>query len=197
MKGVELWERTYKDKWFKEAIAWSNKLGLSPQSLSPIPEDGLYHFVIEIVKRHVPRGAKVLDAGAGTLDFSVLLAEEGYKVIAVEINDKMLELSKVHRPLPAGVIPVRSDFRSLHIRFDAVVMLNSSWVDEIPKNWCDKVIITDAWWNGLKGRVTVMKDCRVVSVYEKADRNEEDEPDQGKGYDSFSYQGDIKAVDVR
>ena len=166
MKGVELWQRAYPGlSWMKDAYALANKLGLRPEDLSPVPEDGLYDLALRAVEEHVPRGSTVLDAGAGTLDFSVELAKRGYRVVAVEINPRMLQIGKVHEPFPGDLIIVRANFLKFWARYDAVVMLNSSWTSPLPVEWEDKTVITDAWWNGLSGRVLVIKEGKLVQQY--------------------------------
>ena len=164
MKGAELWERVYKDKWMKDAYALSQKLGLRPESLSPVPEDGMYSMALETLKKYLKKGV-VLDAGAGTLDFSMMLAMEGYKVIAVEINERMIELGlRAYPSLHPNLSVVRADFRKFHARYEAVVMLNASWVDPLPEAWKDKILITDCCWHGLRGELLVFIDGRLVEI---------------------------------
>ncbi len=171
MPGVELWMKTYKNKWFKDAYAWASKLGLRPQSLSPIPEDGLWELALSVVQSYVPRGSWILDAGSGTADFSYLLSTKGYKVIAVEINPRMIEIARVYLP-PSGLMTVvRGDFTKMWMRVKAIVMLNASWSEELPEWWEDKLVITDAWWNGLDKRILVINKGKVVNVVSVNDRN--------------------------
>jgi len=166
MKGVERWPKLYPGlSWMKDAYAWASKLGLRPEELSPVPEDGLYEVALKAVEEHVPKGSTVLDAGAGTLDFSVELVKRGYRVIAVEINPRMLEAGKVHYPFPGDLIVVRANFLKFYARYDAVVLLNASWFSPLPKPWLRKVVITDAWWNGIAERVLVLKGGEVVDEY--------------------------------
>ncbi len=165
MKGVKLWELYYKDKWMKDAYALANKLNLRPEDVSPVPEDGMYSLALETVKRFLPKGAKVLDAGAGTLDFSLMLAKEGYKVIAVEINPRMLEIGlKAHPNLHPNLSVVRANFLKFEARYDAVVMLNTSWLEPLPRRWADKLVITDAWWHGLRGELLVFFKGQLIEI---------------------------------
>ncbi len=168
MKGALKWAETYKGlSWMKDAYVWANKLGLRPEELSPVPEDGMYELALKAIEENVPRGSTVLDAGAGTLDLAHELAKRGYRVIAVEINPKMLEIGRVYYPFASDVIVVRADFRKLWAKFDAVIMLNMSWQSPLPEAWADKIVITDAWWNGMERRLLVIKNCEVVKVYEQ------------------------------
>lgn len=165
MKGAELWELYYKDKWMKDAYALANKLNLRPEDLSPVPEDGMYSLALETVKRFLPKGTKVLDAGAGTLDFAIMLAREGYKVIAVEINPRMLELGlKAYPNLHPNLSVVRANFLKFEARYEAVVMLNASWLEPLPEEWMDKLVITDAWWHGLKGELLVFFKGQLIEI---------------------------------
>jgi len=166
MRGIELWRKVYPAlSWMKDAYAMASKLGLRPEDLSPVPEDGMYGVALRAVEENVPKGSTILDAGAGTLDFSVALAKRGYRVIAVEINMRMLEIGNVHKPFPADLIVVRSNFLRFSARYDAVVLLNTSWTQPLPKEWNDKIVITDAWWNGLKGLLLVIRRGEVVKRY--------------------------------
>jgi len=47
---------------------------------------------MEMIHRHAPAGAKVLEIGAGTGRYSIALAKEGYHVNAIELVDYHLEV---------------------------------------------------------------------------------------------------------
>jgi hypothetical protein len=106
-------------------------------------------------------------------------------VIAVEINPRMIEIARVYLP-PNGLMTiVRGDFTRLWARVRAIVMLNASWSEDLPEWWGDKLVITDAWWNGLEKRIVIINKGKVVDVvgYEESKTRMGDE--QPQFYGSF------------
>ena len=156
-KALDLWLKAYGKRWFAEAYALSTKLDLKVKEVLPIPEDGIYEVALNAMKEFVPQGSRVLDAGAGMLAFSHILANEGYEVIAVEINENVLSfgLSLLGRN---GINVIVGDFRKIKPKFDAVVLLNTTWESPLPASWFDKVVITSAFGVGYqKGVIVVYK----------------------------------------
>ncbi len=165
-RALDAWLETYGKRWFPEAYALATKLDLKVKEVLPIPEDGIYDLALKAVKKYVPKGSRILDAGAGMLTFSHILSNEGYEVIAVEINENILSfgLSLLGK---GNINIIVGDFRKIRENFDAVVLLNTTWESPLPLQWYDKIVITDAYGLGYVKSVAVILRGEVVEVFGK------------------------------
>lgn len=80
---------------------------------------------LELLQKHIPLGAKVLDVGCGTGEpIAKFLINKGYKVTGIDASEKMIQLCKERFPNQKWIV---SDMRSLNIldKFDAVIAWHS------------------------------------------------------------------------
>ncbi len=54
-----------------------------------------FNTMIDLIQKHVPKGARILDLGSAQCNYALTLAELGYKVTAVDINEEFLEYAKM------------------------------------------------------------------------------------------------------
>lgn len=86
---------------------------------------GIVEFTIslEYIKKHLKKGGKVLDVGAGTGKYSISLANDGYDVTAVELVKKNLSVLKQNAPsLPAYLGNALNLKKFKDQSFDAVIL---------------------------------------------------------------------------
>jgi magnesium-protoporphyrin O-methyltransferase len=87
----------------------------------------LEHVEAWLLERHLPPGARVLDAGCGTGLCSVLLAKHGYTVTAIDIAPQMVKAAQ-QRAQTLGVAEritfVAGDLEIVSGQYDAVVCLD-------------------------------------------------------------------------
>ena len=131
---------------------WSNRAG----SYSEINQDelkGIQHRAWQklisdtISKFHHNKNTNafsILDIGAGPGFFSIILAESGYKVTALDANADMLAQAKKNAyPLAEKIQFVQGDAQNLPFddnTFDIIISRNLTWVLPQPdiayKEWC-------------------------------------------------------------
>lgn len=91
---------------------------------------GETEFVDHQIRRHTPQARRVLELGCGTGMHGMMLAENGYDVLGVDLSEEMLAAA-AHRvaglpPAIAGRVRfVQGDVRNFQVegRFDAVIAL--------------------------------------------------------------------------
>lgn len=97
---------------------------------------------VEAFVRFVPKGARVLDAGAGTGLVGKLLAEQGYEnLIAMDLSNGMLEEARkknAYREFHQMVMGETLDFPS--DSFDAVVSVGVLTVGHAPASSLDELV---------------------------------------------------------
>ena len=96
----------------------------------------------DVFVRHVPKEAKVLDAGAGTGLVGRLLSDEGYGyLVAIDLSQGMLEESRkknVYRELHQMVLGEELNFPTAS--FDAVVSVGVLTLGHAPANSLDELV---------------------------------------------------------
>ena len=96
----------------------------------------------DVFVRHVPKGAKVLDAGSGTGQVGRLLSDEGYdRLIAIDLSQGMLEEARkinVYRELHQMVLGEELDFPT--DSFDAVVSVGVLTLGHAPAESLDEFV---------------------------------------------------------
>ena len=53
-----------------------------------------YEVTLHVLKRHLPQGAYILDAGGGPGRYAIALAKEGHRVHLVDISDEQLRIAR-------------------------------------------------------------------------------------------------------
>lgn len=120
----------------------------------------------ELFGRLIPgQGLRILDAGCGTGEMSLLLAEMGHEVYGIDISDKMLAKAKEKARQKGESFPGRMHFQVGDAEdppfengfFDAVVVRHVLWTLPNPQKAVDswrrvtkdngKVIVIDALWD--------------------------------------------------
>ena len=97
---------------------------------------GRVHFEVtkHILKRHLPDGGHVLDAGCGPGRYAIDLAKKGYQVTLVDISEEQLKLAE-EKIVEAGVLGNITAFNCLDVcdlseipdaSFDAVLCLGGA-----------------------------------------------------------------------
>jgi ubiquinone/menaquinone biosynthesis C-methylase UbiE len=107
-----------------------------------------YEVTLHVLKRHLPQGAYILDAGGGPGRYAIALAKEGYRVHLVDISDEQLLIAR-EKIDEAGV-----NNRVTHVnRMDV----------------CDLSEIPDATYDGvlcLGGALSYVRDRRLDALRE-------------------------------
>lgn len=130
-RKMNLKEEIY-DYWTKRAPGYSeyNQQEMADARRSMWKEK-LLHLLTEQFPGRDPAEIKILDAGTGPGFFSVLLAEAGYQVTAVDYTEEMLKEAKQNAGVLAEQIQWKvGDVQRLEFeecRFDAVVTRNVTW----------------------------------------------------------------------
>ncbi|MBM4287286.1 MAG: class I SAM-dependent methyltransferase [Deltaproteobacteria bacterium] len=111
------------------------------------------------------KGLRILDAGCGTGEMSLLLAEMGHEVYGIDISEKMLAIAEEKARQKGESIPGRMHFQLGDAEdppfedgfFDAVVVRHVLWTLPNPQKAVDswrrvtqdngKVIVIDALWD--------------------------------------------------
>ena len=126
---------------------WGNRAeGYSEYNREELAGDKWQDWITEI-KKQLPKKEKseirILDIGTGPGFFSIILAEAGYSVMAVDYTEAMLEEAKKN----AGALAKKITYRQMDAQhldfadetFDAVVSRNLTWNLEDPaqayKEW--------------------------------------------------------------
>ena len=119
---------------------WTNRAeGYSQVNQEELAGENRYHWIREL-EAQIPSGRKeeleILDIGTGPGFFSILLAEKGYHVTAVDYTEAMLEEARKTAGALAGNIQFyRMDAQSLGFldeSFDVIVTRNLTWNLENP-----------------------------------------------------------------
>lgn len=119
---------------------WTNRAeGYSQVNQEELAGENRYHWIREL-EAQIPSGRKeeleILDIGTGPGFFSILLAEKGYHVTAVDYTEAMLEEVRKNAGALAGNIQFyRMDAQSLGFldeSFDVIVTRNLTWNLENP-----------------------------------------------------------------
>ena len=96
----------------------------------------------EVFARHVPKGDKVLDAGAGTGLVGGTLYKMGYRnLVGIDLSEGMLEEAReknVYRELRQMVLGERLDFPTSS--FDAVISVGVLTVGHAPASSLDELV---------------------------------------------------------
>ncbi len=99
-------------------------------------------FAAGLFAKHVPKDAKILDAGAGTGLVGVVLAQKGYRgVVAMDLSEGMLEEARkknVYREFHQMVMGETLDF--LTDSFDAVISIGVLTLGHAPASSFDELI---------------------------------------------------------
>lgn len=119
---------------------WTNRAeGYSQVNQEELAGENRYHWIREL-EAQIPSERKeeleILDIGTGPGFFSILLAEKGYHVTAVDYTEAMLEEARKNAGALAGNIQFyRMDAQSLGFldeSFDVIVTRNLTWNLENP-----------------------------------------------------------------
>lgn len=119
---------------------WTNRAeGYSQVNQEELAGENRYNWIREL-EAQIPSGRKeeleILDIGTGPGFFSILLAEKGYHVTAVDYTEAMLEEARKNAGVLAGNIQFyRMDAQSLGFldeSFDVIVTRNLTWNLENP-----------------------------------------------------------------
>lgn len=96
----------------------------------------------EVFARHVPRGDRVLDAGAGTGLVGAILYRRGYRnLVGIDLSRGMLEEAReknVYRELRQMVLGERLDFATSS--FDAVISVGVLTVGHAPASSLEELV---------------------------------------------------------
>jgi SAM-dependent methyltransferase len=99
-------------------------------------------YAVEAFARFVPKGARILDAGAGTGLVGKLLIEQGYdNLVAMDISNGMLDEARkknAYREFHQMVMGEKLDFPS--DSFDAVVTVGVLTVGHAPASSLDELV---------------------------------------------------------
>ena len=99
-------------------------------------------YAVEAFARFVPKGARILDAGAGTGLVGKLLIEQGYdNLVAMDISNGMLDEARkknTYREFHQMVMGKKLDFPS--DSFDAVVTVGVLTVGHAPASSLDELV---------------------------------------------------------
>ena len=99
-------------------------------------------FAAGLFARHVPKEAKILDAGAGTGLVGVILAQKGYRdMVAMDLSEGMLEEARkknVYREFHQMVMGETLDF--LTDSFNAVISIGVLTLGHAPASSFDELI---------------------------------------------------------
>ena len=119
---------------------WTNRAeGYSQVNQEELAGENRYHWIRDL-EAQIPSGRneelEILDFGTGPGFFSILLAEKGYHVTAVDYTEAMLEEARKNAGALAGNIQFyRMDAQSLGFldeSFDVIVTRNLTWNLENP-----------------------------------------------------------------
>ena len=137
MNKEQLNEANY-NYWFHRAESYAeiNRQeldGLQRNAWKQLIEQRIYNAFPNKLKREIT----ILDAGAGPGFFSIILAEAGYRVTAIDMTDSMLsEARKNAGKLSSSITFLQMDAQELSFKdnyFDVVVSRNLTWVLPMPE----------------------------------------------------------------
>lgn len=85
-------------------------------------------ITLELIKKHLPNGSKIIEFGAGSGRLSVPLSQEGYSVVAVDPSPSMLKClrKKVKNKNLPNIRTINKkieDFSTFKLKFDAALAL--------------------------------------------------------------------------
>ncbi len=113
----------YKEVVGKQDIAVSRRVDILNSFYNEIDEDSRlcgnrrgqleYAATMHYVHRYAPKGAKILEIGAGTGRYSIALAKEGYEVTAVELVENNLEVLRENSKDVSGIESYQGDALNL------------------------------------------------------------------------------------
>lgn len=76
--------------------------------------------LIELVVAHTPKGGRILEAGCGTAMLSVILADQGFRVTALDLSEDVLEYGKKWQSLERLHLEMKQgDLLNLRSAFEA------------------------------------------------------------------------------
>ncbi|MBM7619453.1 ubiquinone/menaquinone biosynthesis C-methylase UbiE [Bacillus tianshenii] len=120
------WNQETEKKWNENADFWhenSENMWLK----------GSRSTIIPFIRKRLPEGSKVLDAGCGDGFGSYLLAENSYKVTGIDIAEKMISHAKDKRK-HSNLTFYKADLTRLPFekgQYDAIMAINSiEWVEQ-------------------------------------------------------------------
>ena len=118
------------------------------------PADGQVEFAVtcDVLTRHLPVGARVLDLGGGPGRYAIWLAEHEYRVTLADVSPELLAIAR-ERIDVAGVevqAIVEADARDLaawaDVSFDAVVCLGPFYLSPKPATARGQHLRFAAYW---------------------------------------------------
>jgi len=126
---------------------WAEKEDLKGMEVIFVPDQPFYKKVLDLID---PNDV-VFDAGAGDFRLSYLMAQVCQKVYAVEVNPLTVShaLETFGYDMPPNLITIRGNFRQIPMFWDVttIVMLMRHYQHELPGEWKNKRLITNAFGN--------------------------------------------------
>ncbi|WP_113929346.1 class I SAM-dependent methyltransferase [Bacillus sp. P14.5] len=119
------WHESAQERWNHNASNWHSR------SVNMWTE-GSRKEIIPFMVKHIPEGSMVADLGCGDGFGSYLLYENGFKVIGMDLSEKMVEFAKQQEK--DGLNFIQGDLSNPPFekeQFDSVMMINSlEWTED-------------------------------------------------------------------